>query len=67
MCGNGHYSMKGIIEVLDQEEFDAKMAGLKPAYVTLFPEKDPNATKPADSVKVVAKVVEPAAKVVAKM
>jgi cytochrome c oxidase subunit II len=67
MCGNGHYSMKGVIEVLDQEEYDAKMAGMKSAYVTLFPEKDPSAAKPADTVKIAAKPVEAAAKVVAKM
>jgi cytochrome c oxidase subunit 2 len=59
--------MKGVIEVLDQEEYDAKMAGMKSAYVTLFPEKDPSAAKPADTVKIAAKPVEPAAKVVAKM
>ena len=43
LCGNGHYSMKGIIEVIDQEEFDAVMAKQKPYYYTAFPEKDPSA------------------------
>ncbi len=43
MCGNGHYSMKGVIEVVDQEEFDAIMAKQKPYYYTAFPEKDPSA------------------------
>lgn len=32
MCGNGHYSMKGTIEVVTQAEFNAWMAGLTPAY-----------------------------------
>lgn len=49
MCGNGHYSMKGIIEVVTQAEFDAWMAKQKPFYYTSFPEKDPSAqpTTPA--------------------
>ena len=42
MCGNGHYSMKGIIEVVDQEEYDLWMAKQKPQYFTAFPEKDPS-------------------------
>src|SRR6516225_2047444 len=32
MCGNGHYSMKGVIEVVTQEEFDIWMAQQKPNY-----------------------------------
>ena len=47
MCGNGHYSMKGVIEVVDQEEFDAIMAKQKPYYYTAFPEKDPSAAPAA--------------------
>jgi len=43
MCGNGHYSMKGIIQVVDQEEYDMWMAKQKPQYYTAFPEKDPTA------------------------
>ena len=43
MCGNGHYSMKGIIQVVDQEEYDMWMAKQKPQYFTAFPEKDPTA------------------------
>ena len=54
LCGNGHYSMKGIIEVIDQEEFDAVMAKQKPYYYTAFPEKDPSA---AADTTVVASVV----------
>jgi len=41
MCGNGHYSMKGIIEVVTQQEFDAWMAGKSPAYLSAFPDKNP--------------------------
>lgn len=47
MCGNGHYSMKGVIEVVEEEEFDAWMAKQKPYYYGAFPEKDPSATPPA--------------------
>ncbi|MBU6262045.1 MAG: cytochrome c oxidase subunit II [Bacteroidetes bacterium] len=56
MCGNGHYSMKGVIEVVDQEEFDAIMAKQKPYYYTAFPEKDPSAV--ADTTVVAAAVVK---------
>lgn len=47
ICGNGHYSMKGVIEVVTQEEFDAWMAKQKPYYYAAFPEKDPSAPPPA--------------------
>jgi cytochrome c oxidase subunit 2 len=45
MCGNGHYSMKGVIEVVEQEEYDLWMAKQKPQYFVAFPEKDPTAVK----------------------
>lgn len=47
MCGNGHYSMKGIIEVVTQEEFDAWMAKQKPNYFVANPDKDPATNQPA--------------------
>jgi cytochrome c oxidase subunit 2 len=47
--------MKGIIEVVDQEEYDLWLAKQKPQYFTAFPEKDPTAA-PADTT-VVASVV----------
>jgi cytochrome c oxidase subunit 2 len=57
MCGNGHYSMRGVIEVVDQEEYDVWMAKQKPYYTsTAFPELDPANAKPADSTKGAAKV-----------
>ncbi len=68
MCGNGHYSMKGIIEVVDQEEYDVWMAKQKPQYLVAFPDKDPSNAKPAaDTTKVAAKPADVPAKVVAKM
>jgi cytochrome c oxidase subunit II len=50
MCGNGHYSMKGIIEVVSQPEFDAWMAKQKPNYYAAFPDKDPANHQPATPV-----------------
>jgi cytochrome c oxidase subunit 2 len=61
MCGNGHYSMKGVIEVVTQAEYNEWMAKQKPAYFAAFPDKDPTAAPaaaPADSTaKVTAQVV----------
>ncbi|MFN4006787.1 MAG: cytochrome c oxidase subunit II [Chitinophagaceae bacterium] len=47
MCGNGHYSMKGVIEVVTQAEYDAWIASQKPNYFAAFPDKDPANVKPA--------------------
>jgi len=58
LCGNGHYSMKGVIEVVDQEEFDAIMAKQKPYYYTAFPEKDPSAAAAPTDTTVLAAVVK---------
>jgi cytochrome c oxidase subunit 2 len=56
MCGNGHYSMKGVVEVVTQAEFDEWMAKQKPAYVNAFPQPEAPApaapaAAPADSTK----------------
>jgi cytochrome c oxidase subunit II len=69
MCGNGHYSMKGVIEVVTQEEFDIWMAKQKPYYFASHPEADPSNKPVADSVKVTAvKIAEPIAqKVMVKL
>jgi cytochrome c oxidase subunit 2 len=42
ICGNGHYSMKGIVEVVTQQEYDMWMAKQKAQYLVAFPEKDPS-------------------------
>ncbi len=44
MCGSGHYSMRGVIVVETQEEYDAWMASKKPQYVTV---KEASAPAPA--------------------
>jgi cytochrome c oxidase subunit 2 len=59
MCGNGHYSMKGIIEVVTQEEFDIWMAKQKPNYLVANPDKEPKAPVADTTAKtVVAAVVK---------
>ncbi|MBP6144644.1 MAG: cytochrome c oxidase subunit II [Sediminibacterium sp.] len=50
MCGNGHYSMKGVIEVVTQEEYDLWMAKQKAQYLVAFPEKDPSNVPAASTV-----------------
>lgn len=44
LCGKGHWSMRGVIVVETQEEFDAWLASKKPQYLVANPDKDP-ATK----------------------
>ena len=44
MCGNNHYSMRGIIKVVTPTEFVLWRAQQKPSYFTAFPDKDPAAT-----------------------
>lgn len=65
MCGNGHYSMKGIIEVVEQEEYDMWLAKQKPQYLVANPDKDPETAKPA--VVAPADTTKAATKVVAKL
>jgi cytochrome c oxidase subunit 2 len=67
MCGNSHFSMRGIVDVIDQEEYDVWLAKQKPQYLVANPDKDPTNAKPADSTKLAVKPVEPAAKTVAKL
>ena len=63
MCGNGHYSMKGVVKVVTQEEFDAWKVKQKPAYFASFPAKEPllqggsvaDTTKAKDTTKAIAK------------
>ena len=51
ICGNGHYSMKGIVEVVTQEEYDMWMAKQKAQYLVAFPEKDPSNVPATSSAK----------------
>jgi cytochrome c oxidase subunit 2 len=42
MCGQGHFSMRGVIVVETEENYKKWLATLKPEYFTLFPDKDPD-------------------------
>jgi cytochrome c oxidase subunit 2 len=55
MCGTGHYSMKGLIVVETQEEYNTWLAGKKPQYVTLQEQKNPAPAAPAAPVADTAK------------
>lgn len=45
MCGKGHFSMRGVIVVESQQDYDMWMAQQKPEYLRAFPDKDPSAKK----------------------
>ena len=42
MCGKGHWSMRGVVVVETQEEFDRWLASKKPQYYVAFPFRDPS-------------------------
>jgi cytochrome c oxidase subunit 2 len=63
MCGNGHYSMRGIVKVVTPAEYILWRAKQKPTYYLAFPDKDP-ANKKADSTATAQ--TAPAASVAAK-
>jgi cytochrome c oxidase subunit II len=42
MCGKGHFSMRGVIVVESEEDYNKWLATQKPEYFTLFPDKDPS-------------------------
>ncbi len=44
MCGKGHFSMRGVIVVESEEDYNKWLASQKPEYYTLYPEKDPTAS-----------------------
>lgn len=57
MCGNGHFSMRGIVKVVTEQEFIVWRSGQAAAYSQAFP---PAETKPEDSTaKATAAVLEP--------
>ena len=64
MCGKGHFSMKGIIQVVSQEEFILWRAKQVPNYVQMMKDKMP-ASPVTDSVKTAATNVDMPSKFVA--
>lgn len=66
MCGKGHYSMRGVIVVETQAEFNAWLATQKTAYSSAFPPKEVPVNSAADSAtKKTANVMTEQPKVVA--
>ncbi|MDR3714389.1 MAG: cytochrome c oxidase subunit II [Puia sp.] len=67
MCGRGHYTMRGIIKVVTQDEFTLWKLKQKPNFVQVFPDKDPANPPKTDTTKGTAAVVNPdAAKMVVR-
>ncbi len=65
LCGQSHYAMRGVIQVVTQEEFDSELSKIKPNYYAAFPDKDPAnkpAAKPDSSVAVTIAAVAPTGK-----
>jgi len=59
LCGKGHFTMRGIIIVESQEDFDAWMATQKPEYYRAFPDLDPDKIAAHDSTsKAVAQAIK---------
>lgn len=60
LCGKGHYSMRRIVEVVEQDEFKTWMAGQKPFYVTNIrgKENDPWAGKKLFPFEIKARAAE---------
>lgn len=58
LCGRGHYTMRGVVIVETQQEYDAYMASLKPEYLKAFPNLDPNKPALGDSTKTVAQTIK---------
>lgn len=51
ICGSGHYSMRGIIIVETQDEYDRWISGIKPQYKTVMEAKAPAAAPAADTLQ----------------
>lgn len=63
MCGNSHYTMRGVIKVVTPEEFILWKAKMKPAYAQAFPAPEAAAaTAPATADSSATKGADTAAK-----
>jgi cytochrome c oxidase subunit II len=54
MCGRGHYTMRGTVQVVTPEDFILWRAQQKPVYLQNFPDKDPATRMKTDSTKATA-------------
>lgn len=57
MCGKGHFSMRGVIIVETEAEYNLWLAQQKAEYLTIYPDKAPKATTDTAKATVVAAVV----------
>lgn len=53
MCGQGHFSMRGIIVVESEADYKKWLATQKPEYFTLFPDKAPKSTTDSSAIAAV--------------
>jgi cytochrome c oxidase subunit 2 len=65
MCGKGHYSMKGQIEVVSQAEYDVWLMSQKPKYQTAVLDKEKTDKPTADTTAKAAAVTNIAPNTVA--
>jgi cytochrome c oxidase subunit 2 len=65
MCGSGHYSMKGLIIVETQEEYDKWLSGQKPQYLSASAAAK-EASAPVSTDTMQNKIAAPASKPLAK-
>ena len=57
MCGKGHFSMRGVIIVETEAEYNLWLAQQKAEYLTVYPDKAPKATTDTAKAPVVAAIV----------
>jgi len=62
MCGNNHYTMRGVIKVVSQADFILWRAKQKSAYSLAFPEPAPKAAVPDSNANAVTTDVKPVVK-----
>lgn len=58
MCGPGHFTMRGILEVDTEADYKKWLATQKANYYTVFPEKAPGAAPVPDSTKHIAAITK---------
>jgi cytochrome c oxidase subunit 2 len=56
MCGKGHYTMKGLVEVVTHEEYVIWLAGQKSNYSQIMTDKTPATVAAPDSTKKTASI-----------
>ena len=60
MCGRGHYTMRGIVKVVTEDEYKLWLAKQKPNYASVMQDKTPApaGAAPADSTKTTAAIIK---------